>query len=477
MRHVATLVFLFAIGSAHAQDLLGYGHSSYAGICGAGYNPASLADNQMSMDILLAGAGAELANNYAGVKRGEIRSPVIADNLYLRERNTKKSVFFRNEVLLPGIMFSNENYGWGIDMKIRSYANIDGVEPELARWIVYTLNDPPHFNESMYNRHIGIQALSWFELGGTYAKTIRSGAEHFLSVGVRPKFLLGLGSAYVFVNDAGYAFRDDSTLNLVRGDVNFGHSDNFSFDPGFKVAYHMGFNPGLGIDAGIIYEYRPDAMQAKKKEKPWPGFRERPMYKYRIGIALVDLGAIHFRHGEFSDHYSENASAWDINDQVFDLTAPTQMYNTFQLRQGGAKQGTGFWMRLPLALNTQCDYYIAHNIYINTTAYTALYLRNWDGKRVHELTRISVTPRFEKRWFAIWAPLSFTRMGTVSLGTGLRLGPLVIGTTDILNWTLNNKKIYNLDLYFVLKVPLFPRPSRKIKGKQKTGGDIDKCPD
>src|ERR1044072_4421511 len=199
-------VFFIAV-SCSAQDLLGYGHSNYAGIAGASYNPTSLADNRFSMDILLIGAGLEVANNYVGVKRSEIRNTDFGtQNLYLHTRDTKKSVFFRNEVLLPGIMFSNEKFGWGVDMKVRSYMNVDGVETELAHFLAFDLDDPPNFDQAMFNRHIGIQALSWFELGGTYAKVIRTGAEHFLSVGARPKLLLGLGAAYVFVNDAGYAF-------------------------------------------------------------------------------------------------------------------------------------------------------------------------------------------------------------------------------------------------------------------------------
>ena len=134
-------IFLFLIPllvslSATAQDLLGYGHSTYAGIAGASYNPASLADSRFSMDILLIGAGVEAGNNYVGVKRSEFRDPYFgSSNLYLRTRNTKKAVVFRNEILLPGIMFSNKDFGWGVDMKIRSYVNVDGVEPELARFL------------------------------------------------------------------------------------------------------------------------------------------------------------------------------------------------------------------------------------------------------------------------------------------------------------------------------------------------------
>lgn len=475
-----TAVFLLSV-YAYGQDLLGYGHSNYAGISGASYNPASLADSRFSMDIQLCGLGIEAANNYIGVKRADIFRPDFGtDYFHLRTRDTKKSVFFRNEVLLPGIMFSNEKFGWGFDMKIRSYVNVDGVETELAHFIAFGLNDPPHFDEAMYNRHIGIQALSWAEFGGTYAQTIWTGAEHFVSIGFRPKFLLGLAASYVFVNDAGYSFRNDSTLNLVRGDIDFGHSDNFSFDGGYRTSYRVGFNPGFGIDAGLIYEFRPDNMQEEKKEdkeKAWPGYRERPKYKYRIGVAITDLGIIHFRHGEFSDHYTVGASMWDIDDKTFDLTSPAAMYNTFELRQGGSKAGDGLWMRLPLAMNLQFDYFWRNNIYVNAVAFTPVYLRNYDGKRVHELMRLSVTPRWEKRWFAVWMPLSFTRNGVVSLGSGFRIGPLAIGTTDILNLAFRRKTIYNADLYFVLKIPLFPTKKGAKKRKVKTGGAVDECPD
>jgi hypothetical protein len=482
MRVLFISLLLLIATYSNAQDLLGYGHSNYAGIAGASYNPASLADNRFSIDILAIGAGIEVGNNYVGVKRSEIRNPNFgSSNLYLKTKDTKKAVFFRNEVLLPGVMFSNKEFGWGIDMKIRSYVNVDGVETELAHFLALELNDSPNFDKALYNRHIGITALSWAEIGGTYAKTIWTGAEHFVAVGARPKLLLGLAAAYVFINDAGYAFRNDSTLDLVRGDFEFGHSDNFTFNGAYQPSWRMGFNPGFGVDFGIVYEYRPDELQEEKKEdkeKQWPGYRTRPKYKYKIGVSITDLGIIHFRNGEFSDHYTADASMWDLDDKTFDLTSPTPLYNTFELRQGGANAGKGLWMRLPLALNVQFDYMIRKDVFVNATAFSALYFRNTDGRKVHELTRLSITPRWERRWFAVWAPVSFSRLGILSLGAGFRVGPFAIGTTDILVWALRRKTVYSADLYFVLKVPLFPTKKGKAKGGDlKKGGKVDECAD
>ncbi|MBI3510179.1 MAG: hypothetical protein HY064_05910 [Bacteroidetes bacterium] len=482
MRKIFLPLFLFFFfHKISAQSFLGYEHSNYAGIVGASYNPASLADNNYSLDILVGGLDVEGANNYVGVKRKDFGIPDWGtQNLYLRDgRNTKKAAFARAEILLPAVMFSNDKFGWGVDMKIRTYANIDGVEPELAHLLARGLKDPADYQE-FHNKHVGANACSWFEIGGTYSKTIWTGAEHFVSVGVRPKFLLGLGAAYAFVNDLEYQAYSDTTVGIFRSDLKFGHSDNFAFGANFSwQGYHIGFNPGIGLDAGIIYEFRPDAMQKDKKDKPkeWPGFRERPIYKYRIGASLTDLGIIHFRSGIFTDHYSANSEDWNFNNKDLNYTEPGPIYNNFSLGNAGKGSGKGLWMRTPLALDLFYDYHYRDNIYLSGQSFNALYFRGTDFKKVHELTRISVTARYETRWYGAWVPVSFTRMGTVSMGAGFRLGPFIFGTTDLLNLILKSKKVYNADFYFALKVPLFPTGKLKTKkGKAKTGGNPVDCP-
>ncbi|TND00366.1 MAG: OmpA/MotB domain-containing protein [Bacteroidetes bacterium] len=306
------LFLLLAASSASAQDFLGYSHSNYAGIVGAAYNPASIADHRYSMDILLCGASIELGNNYAGFRRSTFMSgSMTSADLVLRDRPFRKSVFFRNEILLPGIMFSNEKMGWGVDLRVRTYMNVDGVEPNLAHLLVYGLDDPSQYNIEQHNRHVGLNFMSWAELAGTYAKVTFKGAEHFVSAGIRPKFLLGLGSAYAYVNDLDYVYHNDSTLTIFEAQAKFGHSSNFQFTDSYAMSYKVGFNPGVGLDAGIVYENRPDILQNDKtsrKPKAWPGFRERPEYLYRVGISLTDLGFIYFNHGELSDEYAVNAS-------------------------------------------------------------------------------------------------------------------------------------------------------------------------
>ncbi|HEU4716745.1 MAG TPA: DUF5723 family protein [Bacteroidia bacterium] len=363
-------------------------------------------------------------------------------------------------------------------MKVRTYFNVDGIQPPLAHLLAEGFTDPSDYNTGYHNRHIGINECTWFEIGGTYAKTIWTGADRFVSIGVRPKFLLGLAAAYVFIDNADYEFYNDSVMALFGGNLKFGHSDNFSFNENFQPSYRIGFNPGIGLDAGIIYEFRPGDMQKNEKPgKEWPGFRDRPVYKYRIGASLTDLGIIHFRSGAFTDQYSVSSDAWNVAHDVFNATAPAPLFNNFNLQYHGAGEGQSFWMRTPLALGLFYDYRFRENLFFSAQSFTGLYLRGTDFKKVHELTRISLTARYERRWYGAWVPVSFTRMGTFSMGAGLRLGPVIIGTTDILNLTMKNKRIYNADIYFALKVPLFPLGSgRKKKTKVRKTTDVDKCP-
>lgn len=480
MRSCFFSLFLLLAAPVFAQDFLGYSHSNYAGIVGAAYNPASVADNVYSLDILLAGVSIEAGNNYVAARRGDFTNPNFNSSyLKLRERKTKKAAFIRNEILLPGVMFSNEKYGWGVDLRIRTYVNVDGLEQPIAHIFARELKDPAYFQQDLSNKHIGVTELTWGEIGGTYARTIWNGAEHFVSVGIRPKFLLGMASAYAFVNDAAYNFRDDSSLTVIQAEAEFAHSDNFTFSSSMQPSWKLGFNPGLGLDAGIVYEHRSDVLQPGKEDKykPWPGFRERAVYKYRIGLSLTDLGAIRFKPGEFSHTYSVNASLWDINDQAFDSTSPTTLYNTFEYRTGTGRTNP-YWMRLPLAFNADYDYRIMKDVYVNATAFSALYLRNNDGKKVHELTRLTIAPRWETRWLGAWMPVSFSRLGNLTMGAGVRLGPLVLGTNDILFYLLKNKYSHSADAYFVLKVPLFPLPGHTYgSGNKKGGGKVDDCAD
>jgi Family of unknown function (DUF5723) len=481
MTHRLLFLLLLMSGSISAQDFPGYSISPYAGIAGLSFNPATAADHSYSKDILLCGASLEAGNNYAGFRRADIGKPNFGINdVKLHNWNTRKAAFVRATVLGPGVMISNDKIGWGIDVKVRNYVNVDGVDQELAELIAFGFDNPPQFNRDYSNRRLSINAASWGEIGFTYAAVLRYGAEHYLSAGIRPKLLLGLAAVHVDLSDASYSVPNDSIIQLYAGELRFMHSDQLTFNSALQPSWGFRTSPGLGLDAGVIYEFRPDALQKKQENRrSWPGYRERPYYKYRIGLAVQDAGIIRFRRGELSDQYTVSANLWNTNGEPINQTAPSSIYGTFELRNGGADAGDAMWMRLPLALNMHGDYQFVPNVYVSANVFSAVYLRGSRMARVHELTRISISARYETPWFGVWMPVSFSRLGVAAVGGGVRLGPLSFGTNDVLGLIFPKKYNYSADGYVVLKLPLFPLPgAKKRAGKTKSNsGNVDDCPD
>jgi len=60
---LSTLLFSFTL--LKSQEFLGIRQSNYAGVLGLDYNPSSIADNRMKVDVVLFGAFIHGYNNHA----------------------------------------------------------------------------------------------------------------------------------------------------------------------------------------------------------------------------------------------------------------------------------------------------------------------------------------------------------------------------------------------------------------------------
>ncbi|HLG04152.1 MAG TPA: DUF5723 family protein [Bacteroidia bacterium] len=463
----------------NGQSFLGYNSSLYAGVNAASYNPATVADNVYSTDILAAGLSFSVANDYVGLERaGFLYKRIRYAQVHYRENDRKKSAFGRAEILFPGIMVSRENSGWAVDAKFRNYFNMEGVDEVLAHAFITGFRDPADYISGQFAKHIGVTQLSWLELGAAFARTWPMEVGNYLSVGVRPKLLLGLSAGYIFVNTTGYQILNDSTMVISEGQASYAHSDNFIFAPSYDPDFRLRFNPGLGADLGFVYEYRPADLQPKDpKDESRCGYNKRKVYKYRLAVSILDMGMIRFKKGKYSSGHTLSASQWNIKHQPFDSTAPGDLYRNFGLHETGKNAGEIFWMRTPLTFNAYYDYLIRDHYFINVQTFAALYKRSSDAKKVNELTRISITGRWENEKFGVWLPVSYTRMRTLSLGFGFRIGPLIIGTDDILNLAIGRKAAYNQDFYLDLKFPFTSVCKARANKKEKKAPLIDKCTD
>ena len=159
MKKLLQFLILITSFNLSAQDFLGLQSSNYAGVIGAYSNPANIVDNRLKFDLVLVGNAFAFDNNYVGVKRSALKytgklmdgsaklpgswdstrkgSPDYWKNNFVVSENSKnKSVYFANRVVLPSFMFQiNKKNALSFNWGVRSYLNVDGISPNLAKLI------------------------------------------------------------------------------------------------------------------------------------------------------------------------------------------------------------------------------------------------------------------------------------------------------------------------------------------------------
>jgi outer membrane protein OmpA-like peptidoglycan-associated protein len=474
-----------------AQDYLGFANSNYSGISGVHLNPAYMVDSRYKVDINLVGFGFNVHNNYVGLKPGALfhqkganglEFPRFSDSTFqdnyltVNDGGKNKSVFLNAHLSAPSFLITiDRKSAIGFNWRVRSYTNVDGVEPELAQLIYNELIVPSLWLRDFQNERFSVQTNTWAEYGLSYGRVIKDDGKHYMKVAGTAKLLQGLGSAYLFADNLDYEFINDSIVNFNNFEVNYGHSTNFEFDQG-NLKYKFFSKFSMGADLGFVYEWRPDAEDAhhEKYQYNMDGetnlwYRYKTPYKLRIGASLMDIGSVRYLKGPESRNFQANFDSLNINVFQFEDTPIADFDSTLNTLFTSTPDVGKFNMKLPTAFSLQVDYHIWGDFYVNMTTYAAFQFKKKESK-IHDITTISLAPRWDHKWFGMSIPFSWNATGNTQFGAMLRIGPLVIGTNNlssIMAYAKNGdskKDIYGADIYALLKIPI---PYGKVKDRDK----------
>jgi outer membrane protein OmpA-like peptidoglycan-associated protein len=523
---VITSTFL----TADAQEFLGIRQSNYSGVMGSDLNPASIADNRMKMDMVIFGASVYGYNNhayfnpkhmpYGWIKSFDADDPkadawmndddlnqlVSADSVDFYKNkgidqfvefnngNKDRSAFVNTEIDIFNIMVSiNQKISIGFQIKNRTLFNLDKVSPELIRLSSREFDYQQLFNLNLEDVNLNLSMNSWNEYNFAYAQVLKDDNQHFWKVGGKLKFLQGIGSFYFYSDNVDYNIQNDSTANYIRGDFDYGYSDNLGgyIEPnqGSNEEFSAGeflksaSNFGLGLDLGVVYEWRPNYRDFKydmdNKTDLWR--KDQNKYKVRVGAAINDIGGMTYKKGSLSRNFSFNTSNFDL--ETFDGVEGFRSLDStlLNLADSGDISFRGddgkYFMNLPTHANIDVDYHVWKNIYANYYMRLNLLFMK-DRNAVHYPNNFAVTPRWEKRWWGVSLPLSYNTVAGFRYGVGLRAGPVVVGTGDIKPFFAAGKdtKIRGGDFYVALKLPIpYGRP--KDRDKDKVSDKLDVCID
>jgi outer membrane protein OmpA-like peptidoglycan-associated protein len=495
MKRILTLLaFVFLLNqSATSQEQLGWMNDNYAGVNGIDLQPASIVDSRFKFDMSIFHLNASFANNYVGIKRQlfkDMKSDSYNDNgdfqgTYMNERinSHNKNIYMNIQSSLPIMNFMvtiNQKNAFAITTKSRFMMNIDNVEPQLAKLSWESLNYPQLWKTNLKNEKLNINSMAWSEIGITYGREIITIKDHYLKGALRAKYLIGHMSAYMFSENLEYNFTNDDTLSIYNTDVSYGLAANlddkfyndFSAD---KIKdYIFTANPSFGFDFGFVYEWRKNATEKYQYEmdgKTDNWRRDQNKYKLKAGFSVIDLGRIKFDKNSKQGNFFADIRDWDISN--FSIDGIDAFNDTLDVRFTDLSDDNSYKMQLPTTISYQIDYRIWKPFYINHTGYISVNRYGKDS-RVRNITTYSIAPRIEHKWVGLSIPYSYQpNFQRHQLGAMLRLGPLVVGTNDLLNFA-GKDVIYGGDFYVALKLPImYKKP--KDKDGDKVSNRKDKC--
>jgi outer membrane protein OmpA-like peptidoglycan-associated protein len=436
------------------------------------------------------------------------------------DNGKEKAIYVALRVAGPSFLVNlNRKNAIGVTTSMRTYMNVDGISQELATLIYNdfgagSVNDPNYLSaQNLVNKRLKVDylratAMSWMEYGLTYGHVFRDKDEHYIKAGGTVKLLQGLVSAYVNAKNIDFQFDTSQIvskqkLTISNTTINYGHSSNLEFpsgnvstedsaffnpetgDPTLKYTLTNGYPkfatyPGWGLDLGVVYEWRPHYRDYIYEMDGDTGLwrKDKNKYKLKVGASIVDIGFIRYAKGRLSNNILIDTT---FDFRKIDTTGSKYPVNGFDKSlRGLAKyqnEKASYTVGLPLALSFQIDYNIWKDFYINLTPYIAFRFKNKEAK-VHDWTNISLSPRWDHRWFGVSVPISYNSFSAkndqpMRVGACVRLGPLIVGTNNIGAYK-GKKDFFGADLYMMLRVPI-PYHGPRDKDKDKVSNKKDKC--
>lgn len=406
MKTFALLCFIMlAAVQLEAQEMQGVVNSNYAGLNGMVMNPGSIADSRLYLDI-----------NF-----------LSTDIFYQTDMNKNAYGSFR--LSGPSVMLNRGRHGFAFSENVRSAVSFRKINRNNTS------------NNSEYEK-MNVAGLAWGEMDLSYAYQFRRIEKQVWTGGLTLKMLGGGGGAFYVTNANNYNFSGSLADNLSSIGISGGGG--------------MGAGTGFGADIGVTYQKKtkPVTLLTFKKlcQQKWGD------YDYRAGISVIDLGFIRFSKKVSTTHFNQsisNSVPYFIDTSEYTYATDTNMYN-----YASSISREKYSMGLPTAVCLQFDYHYKKSWYINGTFVQGL---NFSNSTVRRPTMLSVTPRWERRWFEANLPISISDMKYFRLGLSLRMWNFIIGTDNLLG-SLGAGVNRSFDLYVSLHLNFAKGRCGKKKG-------------
>jgi hypothetical protein len=463
MKKIVLGIFVFtSCFSANAQSYLGFFQDNYAGVQSVLFNPSSIVDSRFKTDVNLFSMSASAGNDMYGVNILDVlKTGYDFDTQAEKSFSLNNNVVMNNDVMGPSFMFNiAPKHSLAIYTRARTFLNVHNVNGNLV-------NELTNNASSTYNLNIGSPNAvgnSWGELGLSYAAVLLQNGSHFLKGGVTAKYIQGIANYHFQAKNVTVNFNENILLPqnstyTTTGTATYGSSQDFATNSDINIDRK---STGLGLDLGLTYEWRPeyDASRADINS-----LKELNKYKLRVGLSLTDLGSMSYEKG-VRNSYNLNKT---ITQADYDNASNIDEF--FKNNYAATPINDNVSSYLPTAFHADIDYNIHNKFYINLNGD----LNVVDKNKLNQSSvanRVSLTPRFESRWFSFYVPISyFEYTNQTQIGAGIRTGVFFVGSGSVVsNLVSSNSK--GADFYMGVKIPVFQKKAKEVIVKEAVVADV-----
>ena len=314
---------------------------------------------------------------------------------------------------------------------------------------------------------------TWGEIGVSYAAVLYQKEQHFLKGGITAKYLQGGVNGYFRGKNMNLKLVEnllDPKLSQLesQGELIIGGSQDFEANDEIKFDTN---SMGFGLDLGFFYEWRPkysnyDLTKAKPIDN---NFKDLNKYKLRFGLSVTDIGSIKYKN---ATQYS-----YDLNNTRTvtqeDIDNADDLYDFLNTYYTKTATNSGLKSKLPTAIHTDLDWNVHNKFYLNLNGDFSLVKKNaLNGNSI--ANRVSMTPRYESRWFSFYVPISSIEYSGMQVGSGLRLGAFFLGSGSVIT-NLISKDSRAIDFHVGFKIPVY---QKKFKDRDQDSviDKMDSCP-
>jgi hypothetical protein len=474
---VLTLLGL-GLNQSYGQFQTGMPTSNLAGVMGITVNPANTNYLNNGTDFMLFSVSAGLLNNgfYLDPKpiptlfspdffksftgktaTGEKESinksfeRVFKVQRSLKDRNY---IFADATIYGPSVLINYKKHSYGLTTAFKTGLGTVNLTPELSIFLLKGGSTLDLVGKTFDWNKATSSTLVYTDIAFNYSYEIVNSYKSNQRIGISAHYLNGINS--INIADMGgttWSFFGDSSLLMTDGNLRF----NYAATKSGKVAELMeSRGQGFAFDIGYTYmrkrKSRPTITTACPNIRYGGRVREFQEYKWKLGLAIMDIGKIDFNNQTIATSYV-NANGPTKNLDLEFYKGIFALDRRLQFDYSGNPGinfdlGDAYTHYTATRFQFQFDYNYKKNLFFNFSGSQRIPIPG--AVSLLSPNILSLTARYEKLKYEWGVPVSLIEYQYPVMGFYYRYGPFYIGTNHLLEM-VGLRNVRGGDIFFGLK--------------------------